>query len=211
MFRRFFIFLKRILIALLIILAFGASAHFAFSKKILQVPGNDTLQIPQEASENIHASEIYMTEVMRKGESDIRALASGAADSTRLFLKNQAGKGLEKLEKAAGLSHGSAPPLEQGQTLSGQEQTIPPSEATGPISGAEFAVSIKLEKRTPYSFSLRGVSGTPFEVDWGDGSKENGILHDSLTITHAWKSSGKFTIVFSPHGSAKQELIIYVE
>ncbi len=51
-----------------------------------------------------------------------------------------------------------------------------------------------------------------YEIDWGDGKTENGVLTGAnKTVSHLWSREGEFSVVFKTLGvESKSEVEVFV-
>ncbi|MBI4033981.1 MAG: hypothetical protein HY378_00320 [Candidatus Brennerbacteria bacterium] len=168
---------KKIFIVILVLAALGGGLYFIFNR-----PG-------KSSAEKNPLIELFSEEPKRLVDGGVESVKEEIREkgkSILSFLKESAGGAIDSVQEKAGLGKSDAG---EAAVSGGSSITVLPVAKAGVKS--YFLLSNPEPERE-----------VQYEIDWGDGSVEEGILSgESETVSHEWKEKGEFLVSFRTKGA----------
>jgi len=190
-------FLKRFLVTVIVIALLGVGFYFVFERPERLSAGDNPLLELFFGDENgggiIPNSKEFV-------EKKISSLKRSVEESVQESVK-------EKQEEVVSSLKGGV----NSAIDAAQEKVL--SIETVKEGGIKVLQTVKVGTNAYFLISVLNSSGdTDYEVDWGDGSTEKGVLSGgSKTVSHLWSKEGDFSVVFKTSGAASgSEVKVFV-
>ncbi|MFH0712428.1 MAG: PKD domain-containing protein [Candidatus Jorgensenbacteria bacterium] len=184
-------FSKKFFIALVVLGVLGGVFYFVLDKpKELGAKGNPLLNLflgdPEDASDGGIISDAK--EFISDKTSALKESISG---SVKESIEEKEGELVNYLKEGANEAIDTAQEkiVGVGKSGSGGSITVLPVVKAG--ASAYFLIS-----------NPESSGEVKYEVDWGDGSAENGVLATkNKTVSHSWDNAGEFSVIFKISGA----------
>jgi preprotein translocase subunit YajC len=186
-------FTKKLLIMLVAVVVLGGGFYFVFERPW-----------ESEAKKNPLLDLVFGDE--ESGEGGIISGSKKYIDEKISSVKESVGRSIEEKQEEA---LDSLKDKTNEAIDAAQEKIIGVGGASGSIKVTPVA---KIGEQAYFLLS----NPTPaeevgYEVDWGDGETESGILSgESKTVSHSWAEGGEYSVIFQILGSETSEKVLVV-